>query len=128
MMSVEEKAMELTTRLDDGWRVETNIGPILFPADAGAVAVATARIEAEMLLKHRVILLQFSYRCFRVEIDRIKSGCLLYDSVARDWLFFPTSEGRNRYGDGLFFRRFCMDLHTLAGRRQAKAVIASMLP
>ena len=63
-----------------------------------------------------------------MEIDRIKSGCLLYDSAARDWLFFPTSEGRNRYGDGLFFRRFCMDLHTLAGRRQAKAVIASMLP
>ena len=61
MMSVEEKAMELTTRLDDGgWKVETNVGPILFPADAGAMAVATARIEAEMLLKHRVILLQFS--------------------------------------------------------------------
>lgn len=43
-----ERMQEITTRTEGGgWRVETHTGPVLFPPEAGRVAAATARIEAE---------------------------------------------------------------------------------
>lgn len=131
------KMVEITERTEDGgWLVRTTQGPIMFPPDCGALAAATAQIEAETVKRFTVELLRRTVTrrstgteaiTFDVEINGHLCGRMLPDSVRRDWLFAPTTEGRKRHGDHLFFRRFAMDLHSLPGKRQAVGAIHRML-
>ena len=134
-VEVKAKMTEITERTEDGgWLVRTNAGPVMFPPDCGALAVATAEIEARQQLGHTVRLWRRTkvrngvhLISYDVQIDGKVCGCLLPDSVRRDWLFFPTREGRKIHGDDLFHRRFAMDLQTVEGRLQARAAICAML-